>query len=113
MRTLIASGFLLLQLASIIYYKFTPAPVLLGSQRLVSWRAHADRWFPHGTVVEYTLQVTVNGRLLSLEEVRQRYHIGDDYKGGVFEQPAQNLIDWVQQYEETYGHNDRADVRLK
>lgn len=97
MRTWIAITFLLLQLGSVIYARFTPRRYFC--------------WAPNDYVVEYRIDVSVHGRPLSPEQVAQRYHI-DRGTGWKVEHPAEHLIDSVRQYETTYGRNDKAEVRL-
>jgi hypothetical protein len=97
-RTWIAIAFLLLQLGSVIYARFTPRRYFC--------------WAPNDYVVEYQLEVKVHGRPLSPEQVQMRYQI-DPASGWKVEHPAEHLIDSVRQYETTYGRNDKAEVRLR
>lgn len=97
MRTAIAIVFLLLQLGSVLYARFTPRRYFC--------------WAPNDYVVEYQLEVKVHGRPLSPEQVRARYQIDPGYIGKV-EHPAEHLIDDFEQYEKAYGSNDQAQVRL-
>jgi hypothetical protein len=97
MRTAFAIVFLLLQLGSVIYARFTPRRYFC--------------WAPNDYVVEYHVDVTVHGRPLTPQEVVARYHSSPEYEGRV-EYPAEHLIDNIEQYEETYGRNDHAEVRL-
>lgn len=96
-RNSIAIVFLLLQLASVIYARFTP-------RRYFSWA-------PNDYVVEYQVDVTAHGQPLSPEQVRARYHIEPE-SGWEVEYPAEHLIDNFKQYETTYGRYDAAEVRM-
>jgi hypothetical protein len=98
MRGWIAIAFLLLQLGSVIYARFTPRRYFC--------------WAPNDYVVEYQLAVNVHGQPLSPEQVRDRYQI-DPGSIREVEYPAEHLIDNFQQYEKTYGRNDGAEVRLQ
>lgn len=96
-RSFIAIAFLLLQVASLIYARFTP-------RRYFSWA-------PNDYVVEYQVHVRVHGQPLSPQEVRARYHI-EPGSGWEVEYPAEHLIDNFEQYEQTYGRNDGAEVQM-
>ena len=86
---------LFLQIVSVIHARFVSS----------RWLA----WAPNDYAIGYRLQVQVNGRNLSADEVRKRYALPPE---GVYENPAQNLIDIVSQRERTYGRNDHAEVVL-
>jgi hypothetical protein len=96
-RTSIAITFLLLQLGSVVYARFTPRRYFC--------------WAPNDYVVEYQIEVKRHGVLLSPQQVRERYLI-DPGSGWKVEHPAEHLIDSIKQYEITYGRNDHAQVRL-
>jgi hypothetical protein len=66
-------------------------------------------WAPNDYVVQYTLRASVNGRVLPPATLRKRYHLAPQ---GIYYFPAQHIIDDVQQYERTYGRNDRVHVTL-
>jgi len=97
MRTAIAIIFLSLQLASVVYARFTPRRYFC--------------WAPNDYVVEYRVEVKVHGRSLTPEEVNARYHSRPKYEGRV-EHPAEHLMDTIEQYERTYGRNDQAEVHM-
>ena len=86
---------LLLQIVSVIHARFVPS----------RWLA----WAPNDYAVGYELQVRISGRRLSGDEVGKRYELPSE---GVYENPAQNLIDIIRQREQTYGRNDQAEVVL-
>lgn len=98
MRIWIGAAFLLLQLGSVIYARFTPRRYFC--------------WAPNDYVVEYHVDVKVHGRPLSPQQVQARYHIDPGYSQEV-EFPAEHLIDNFEQYERTYGWNDGAEVRMR
>lgn len=97
MRSWIAILFLLLQLGSVIYARFTQRRYFC--------------WAPNDYVVEYQLEVKVHGQRLSPEQIRARYQIDPGHFWKV-EHPAEHLIDNLAQYEKTYGRNDGAELRL-
>jgi len=87
--------FLLLQLAAI------------GHARLVASRWLS--WAPNDYAVWYRLDVGVNGHSLSPQEIEQRYQLPAQH---IYQNPAQNIIEMIEQYERTYGRNDHAQVVL-
>jgi len=95
-RRRIGIVFLLLQLAAIAHARFVPS-------RWLSWA-------PNDYAVSYQLNVLVNGHSLSPEEVEKRYQLPAEH---VYQNPPQNIVDMVEQYERTYGRNDHADVVLR
>ena len=95
MRTKIGVLFLLLQLGCVVYAHFGPSRYFA--------------WAPNDYIVEFNLQVVVNGRVLSSDESSARYRLPGN---GVYEFPAQHIIDAIQQYEQTYGREDHAQVLL-
>ena len=98
LRTVIASLFLLAQLGAIVYAQFTPRRYFC--------------WAPNDYANPYSLQVTVGDRQLSPAEVRARYQIPSS-RSRCYENPVTHIIDFVQQYEQTYGRNDQASVVLR
>jgi hypothetical protein len=86
---------LLLQIVSVVHARFVAS----------RWLA----WAPNDYAVGYRMQVQIDGRALSADEIGNRYHVPSE---GVYENPAQNLIDIVRQRERTYGGNDHAQVEL-
>lgn len=95
MRTKIGVLFLLLQLGCVVYAHFGPSRYFA--------------WAPNDYLVEFNLQVVVNGRTLSPEEAAGRYRLPEN---GVYEFPAQHIIDAIRQYEQTYGRNEDARILL-
>jgi hypothetical protein len=95
-RTIIGAGLLLFQLVMIGYARFVPARYFC--------------WAPYDIQTEYRLDVSVGGRTLTAAEIRQRYRRP---KKGVDNRSIQHVMDIVQQYEETYGRSDRAQVLMK
>jgi len=96
MKRAVAILFLLLQLVSFVYARFVPS----------RWLA----WAPNDYAVDYTLSVQVDGRTLSNGETEARYGLPPK---SMYENPPQNIMDIVRQYERTYGRKDHAQVLLQ
>ena len=90
MKQRVAQAFLCVQLAWIILAQF-------GSSRWLCWA-------PNDYAVEYRLDVLKDG-----QRITGRYRIPDQ---GLYENPAQNIIDLIEQYERTYGRKDHVEVDL-
>lgn len=85
--------FLFLQLALIIYARFIP-------ERFFCWAPYDEHSY-------YEIKVMINGDTLSQNEVRSRYR----YKAKGWEpRSMDNIFSLVEQYEQTYGLNDKASV---
>jgi hypothetical protein len=91
----------------------------IATQHLGTTRYFA--WAPNDYVVQYELRVRTDGRALTTGEIMARYRrlygtsAGDPTAmsvSGIYENPPQQLIDSIQQYETTYGRNDHAEVTL-
>jgi hypothetical protein len=95
-RTIFGSGLLLFQLVMIGYARFVPARYFC--------------WAPYDIQTEYRLGVSIGGRTLTAGEIRRRYRRP---MRGVDNRSIQHVMDIVQQYEETYGRFDRAQVLMK
>src|SRR4051812_9183584 len=95
LRSAAGITFLLVQLGFIIHARFVPARWLC--------------WAPNDYAVQYQLQVKTRGHDLSPAEIQARYHVPEH---GWYENPAENIMDIVRQYECTYGKGDGAEVRL-
>ncbi len=95
-RTAIGVAFLLFQLVMIVYARFVPSRYFC--------------WAPYDAQSEYSLQVAIDGRPLTGQEIRRRYRRPQK---SVDNRSIQHVIDIVQQYEETRGRNDRARVIMK
>ena len=95
MNRLIGVLFLLLQLASVVNSRFVSS----------RWLA----WAPNDYAVWYRLQVHLNGRDLLSSEIQKRYGLAAEQ---VYENPARNIMDIVQQRERTYSRDDHAEVFL-
>lgn len=88
--------FLLVQVASIIYARFIP-------ERFFCWA-------PYDSQSKYEIKVTIDGKQLSEEEIKARYH----YKANSWEERAiGNIFSYIKGYESTYGKNDNAKVLVK
>ena len=66
-------------------------------------------WAPNDYAVIYTIHTSVNGRQLTPHEVKERYEIKPS---GLWEDPPQRLIDYLNRYEKTYGAHEHAHVVL-
>jgi len=66
-------------------------------------------WAPNDYAIWYRLTVHMNGRDLSPDEIAKRYGLVPEQ---VYENPARNIMDIVEQRELTYGRNDHAEVLL-
>jgi hypothetical protein len=93
MRNLIATTFLVVQLIWVISAQTGPARYFC--------------WAPNDYMTEYCLQASVKGRALSPEEVTRRYRLE---QRGLYQDPAQHIMDIVRQYEQTYGRADHAQI---
>ena len=87
--------FLLAQLALVIHARFVPTRWLC--------------WAPNDYVVQYELHINVRGRNLDPAETQKRYQLSSH---GWYENPAENIMDIVDQYEQTEGKDDAAQVLL-
>ena len=104
--------------------------VLLAQCVVAFWQHLGDTryftWAPNDYLVTYGLQVTVDGRRLTQEEISHRYHLSfterldrDDKEElglnmrerHVHEDPPQSLLDRITRYE-TGGFGSPARVRL-
>jgi hypothetical protein len=95
MKQIAAIGLLLLQIVSVVYARFVPS----------RWLA----WAPNDYAVGYKIQAKIHGQPLTAAEIGKRYSLLSE---GVYENPAQNMIDIIQQNEQTYGRNEQAEVEL-
>ena len=95
-RLLVGVGFLAFQLFAIVRARFVPSRYFA--------------WAPYDAISLYELQVRIDGREISREEVAERYRLpslGRDNRA------IQHVIDAVRQFEETYGAGDGARVLLR
>src|SRR5438045_282056 len=97
MRSLIGAAFLLAQLFSVVHAQF-------GNSRYFCWA-------PNDSMVSYRLEVKINGRVLGPEDIIQRYR--GPRLSGVYQNAVQNLKDYLQQYETTYGRDDHAQILMR
>jgi hypothetical protein len=96
LSTLVGAGFLLAQLAWILYEQRRPTRYFC--------------WAPNDYITDYRLAVRITHRELTDEDVLARYQWP---RVGRFENVPQHLIDIVRQYEQTYGQLDNARVQLR
>ena len=64
-------------------------------------------WAPHDAQTAYELSVTLNGRPLNAEEIKQRYRL--DQKG-IDPRSIEHVKIALRQYETTYGKDDTAAI---
>lgn len=96
LKLLMATVLLAVQVAAIAYARVTPKRYFC--------------WAPNDYVTEYTLKVVVNNHQLTDREILTRYRLPEPI--GVYGNPAEHIIDAIQQYETTYGSHDLANVEL-
>lgn len=82
--------------------------VAIGYARTVPARYFC--WAPYDAITLFTLEATVDGHALSNEALRARYRYG---RTGRDNRSPQHVIDRIQQYEQTYGRTDPAQVTLR
>ncbi len=87
--------FLGLQMISIVYTRFIP-------ERFFCWA-------PYDQHSSYKIEVTIDDKSLTRQEVRKRYRY---YAEGWEQRSIYNIINLVRQYETTYGKEDNAEVRI-
>ena len=92
-RTLAAIALLLFQVAMIGYARFVPSRYFC--------------WAPMDSQNLYSITVVIDGRELGPAEIEARYR--QPAEGGNW-QAIQHALDKVQQYEETYGREEGAEV---
>src|SRR5437868_6465626 len=86
---------------------------LLTQVALVTY-AHLGRsrwlcWAPNDYAVEYQLRVKARGHDLTPAEIQARYQVAEH---GWYENPPENIMDVVRQFEQASGNRDTAQVRL-
>ena len=86
---------MLIQLSVIIYSRFIP-------ERFFCWA-------PYDEHTNYKINVTIEGRELSTQEVNERYRYTPE---GWEPRAIHNVFSIVKQYEETYGKKDNAEVEI-
>lgn len=84
-----------LQLGSLLYARTVPTRYFC--------------WAPYDQLTEYRLQVSVDGRPLSPEEIQQRYHRPAQ---GMDNRSSQNLVEIVELTERRYHPHDRVSVSM-
>ncbi|WP_421894468.1 hypothetical protein [Marinoscillum sp.] len=66
-------------------------------------------WVPYDQISLYSIEVKVDNRFLSREEIQARYR---QPSTGRENRNIENLISIIQQYESTYGADQSANVKL-
>lgn len=87
--------FLTVQVASVIYARFIP-------ERFFCWAPYDEHTY-------YSIDVVVDGRSLTLDEVKSRYRYLPE---GWEPRCIDNVFSLVQQYESTYGKAQDAEVTI-
>ena len=95
--TVIGVAILLAQVGNVVYAH------VAGSRRYFAWA-------PNDYAVIYTVTTEVGGRQLTPAQVKKRYDIKAH---GLWEDPPQRLIDYLNRYEKTYGSREHAHVVLR
>ncbi len=95
LRKILCILFLSAQLVAIVYGQ-------MGQARYFCWA-------PYDSISFFRITVIINGRSLSQYEIKQRYRLRNIE---VETRSIQHVIDILQQYEETYGKEDAAEVHL-
>jgi hypothetical protein len=95
--TVIGVAILLGQVGNVVYAH------VAGSRRYFAWA-------PNDYAVIYTITTEVGGRQLTPAQVKERYEIKAH---GLFEDPPERLIDYLDRYEKTYGAREHAHVLLR
>lgn len=95
LKFLLAVGLLLFQIIMIGYARFVPTRFFC--------------WAPFDSLNLYQIQVTLAGKVLTPQEIKDRYRIeskGTDHRA------ISHVLLILKQYEETYGRNDNAHVQV-
>ncbi len=93
LRWLIGLSLLAFQVGAIIYARFVPSRYFC--------------WAPYDVQTDYRLEVVVNGRSLTPQEIVQRYRRPAK---GTDNRSTQHVIDIIEQTERRYHPNDRIQV---
>jgi hypothetical protein len=96
LRTVLGSAILLFQLVMIGYARFVPSRYFC--------------WAPFDIQTDYRLDVKIGDRALTAAEIRRRYRRP---RQGTDNRSPQHVMDIIEQYEQTYGRNDHAQVVMK
>ena len=96
MRTSLGLALLLFQVVMIINARFVPSRYFC--------------WAPMDSQNLFEVDVIIDGRALTEEEILGRYR--QPKKGGNW-QAIQHVKDKIQQYEQTYGRDDHAEITLR
>lgn len=82
--------------------------VLIGASRRTPARYFC--WAPFDMQTDYQLEVTLHGRKLTPQQIRERYRRPAK---GTDNRSVQNLIDILQGYEEKYAGANRAEILMR
>ena len=96
LRLITGCAILLFQLVMIGYARFVPSRYFC--------------WAPYDIQSEYRLDVAIGGRKLTPAQIRARYRRP---RQGVDNRSIQHVMDIVEEYEQTYGSADHAQVVMK
>ncbi|MEM9159019.1 MAG: hypothetical protein AAGB46_08200 [Verrucomicrobiota bacterium] len=67
-------------------------------------------WAPFDMHTSYQMEVVIDGRALTPQQIKTRYHL--DHKGGNPRSYVE-ILGPIQQYEETYGKTDGAQITVR
>src|SRR3954451_4346974 len=95
LRWIIGLSLLTFQVGAIVYAHFVPARYFC--------------WAPFDMQTDYRLEVTVNRRQLSAQEIQQRYRRPAK---GTDNRSTQHLIDIIEQAEQRYHPDDQTHVTM-
>ncbi|WP_406683910.1 hypothetical protein N1F78_14630 [Seonamhaeicola sp. MEBiC1930] len=96
LRLIIGALFLILQIAGIVYSRFTPLRFFC--------------WAPYDIQTKFEATGKINGKILNSDQLKERYK----YKMSGWEQRSIfNIFSLIEQYESTYGKNDKAEITIK
>lgn len=95
MRTIFISIFFLVQVVGIIYSRFLEEKYFC--------------WAPFDQISVYEIKAEINGVELSAEEIRNRYNL---QRVGRENRSIHNVFSILRQYEESYGNQDIAEVKV-
>src|SRR5207245_1462427 len=96
MRTLIAMLLLLFQLGAIVYARFVPTRYFC--------------WAPYDMQTDYRLEVTVNGKPLTAEQIRRRYRRPQK---GTDNRSVSHVTDILRQYQERYARGEDTRIVMR
>ena len=95
MRRVLGIAILLFQIGAIVYARFVPARYFC--------------WAPYDSQNDYVIEVVMDSRALSRDEIRRRYK---KRAKGTDNRSIQHIKDIISGYETSYGAQENAQVTL-